>query len=248
MAVIRRRRSRKPILPRVADWVDRAGQVALARAWSFAIAAVRVACAAAAGIASWAWEWFRRQRGAVQLATVAGVGLACLLAGRWLRDNGPRFPFDMPVFETREEEALARVIRSEVGVGTPQQQLHVAWATRNLARARRQSIARMACSPCGRQGAGRPVSTNQRASDSDRELARHVLSASWSFDPTGGATHFVNPRLQDELARNGRVPGYYGQTYAKVRERWTRRYGWEPYYRLGPDLEMWGTKRGRRRR
>ena len=95
------------------------------------------------------------------------------------------------------------------------------------------------------KGPGRPVSTNQRALDSDRILARHVLSAAGSFDPTGGATNFINPRLQDELARTGRVPGYYGQTYARVRERWIRRYGWEPYYRLGPDLEFWGRKRKR---
>ena len=53
-----------------------------------------------------------------------------------------------------EEEALARVIRSEIGIGSRHEQVHVAWATRNLARKRNQSIVEMACSPCGPQERG----------------------------------------------------------------------------------------------
>jgi len=26
---------------------------------------------------------------------------------------------------------------------------------------------------------------------------------------------------------------------------WSESYGWEAYYRLGPDLELWGPKRRR---
>jgi len=142
-------------------------------------------------------------------------------------------------------EALARVIRSEIGGGTRERRLHVAWATRNLAREKDKSIVAMACSPCGRQGRGRPVSTRQPARDDDRRLARLVLSSPGFLDPTGGATHFINPRLQDQLAENGRVRGYRGQTYRRVRRRWQQSYNWDPYYRLGPTLEFWGPRRER---
>jgi hypothetical protein len=146
----------------------------------------------------------------------------------------------------RDAEALARVIRSEIGVGNEKQRLHVAWAVRNLAAERGESIHEMACSPCGPQQRGRPVSSKQPATHADRRLAHQVLAAPLSLDPTGGATHFINPKLQDELARSGKLPGYKGNFYRKVRRRWIRRYRWEPYYRLGPDLEMWGPRRGRR--
>ena len=143
-----------------------------------------------------------------------------------------------------EAEALARVIRSEAGITSARKRTHVAWATRNLAAERGQTIAAMACSPCGRQQRGRPVSSRQRAKAEDRALARRVLRAAPCVDPTGGATHFINPALQDELAARGR-PGYRGRPYRVVRRIWTRDYGLVPYYRLGPDLEMWGRRRPR---
>lgn len=149
------------------------------------------------------------------------------------------------VWVSDETEALARVIRSEVGVSAPQHRVHVAWATRNLAAARRQTIAQMACSPCGPQQAGRPVSSRQAPGEADRVLARHVLAAPALLDPTGGATQFVNPSLQDQLAASG-APGYRSRPYRHVRRTWSQVYGWEPYYRLGPELELWGPKRKRR--
>ena len=146
-----------------------------------------------------------------------------------------------------EEEALARVIRSEIGVGNPKQKRHVGWATRNLSSERGQSIAAMACSPCGTQGRGRPVASWQEATEEDRALAREILSAPQSADPTGGATHFMNPLLQDRLARQGH-PGYRGRSYRKVRRTWIRSYGWRPYYRIGNELELWGPRKGARTR
>src|SRR5690606_10243091 len=92
--------------------------------------------------------------------------------------------------DASEIEALARVIRSEIGIGTATQQLHVAWAVRNLSVERQQTIAEMACTPCGRQGPARPVSSVQKATTADRELAVRVLRAHASEDPTGGASHF----------------------------------------------------------
>ena len=143
------------------------------------------------------------------------------------------------------DEALARAIRSEIGNGTKKQKTHVAWAIRNLARSRKQSISKMVCSPCGRQQQGRPVSSRQPARDSDRVIARSVLASSSTKDPTGGATHFISPRTQDRLARVGTKRGYRGNTYRRVRRRWQRSYGLEPYYRLGHNLEFWGAKRSR---
>ncbi len=173
---------------------------------------------------------FKRRRTRRALAGVAVLVLGLVLAVSW------------PGGIVDEVEALARVIRSEAGTGSAQQRLHVAWATRNLAASRGQTIAEMACSPCGPQQEGRPVSSSQRATEADRELARHILAAPRALDATGGATHFVNPALQDELAARKR-PGYRGRPYRVVRRRWTDVYGWEPYYRLGPDLEMWGPPR-----
>ena len=146
------------------------------------------------------------------------------------------------VYVFDETEAMARVIRSEVGDRSIQYRLHVAWATRNLASARGQSVARMVCSPCGPQELGRPVSSRQSATDGDRQLAGLVLAAPRMLDPTGGATQFIDPALQDELSRRS-AHGYRGRPYRHVRRTWIRDYGWEPYYRLGEDLELWGPRR-----
>ena len=184
---------------------------------------------------------FRRLPRRGQLC-IAGGSLALLVAALVVfRHSEPGTVFS-PV---TEREALARVIRSEIGSGSPQQRLHVAWATRNLAAERGQSVIEMACSPCGPQQLGRPVSSRQEARDADRELADAVLAAPYLLDPTGGATHFINPVLQDQLAAR-RVSGYQDRPYERVRRTWSGSYGWEPYYRLGPDLELWGPKRVRR--
>lgn len=153
-------------------------------------------------------------------------------------------PSEPVVYVVDDAEALARVIRSEVGGSPLQHRVHVAWATRNLATARRQTVAEMVCSPCGPQTPGRPVSSRQLPTDSDRQLARYVLAAPAILDPTGGATQFIDPALQDELAKRS-APGYVGRPYRRVRRTWSEQYRWEPYYRLGPDLEFWGPRRGR---
>ncbi len=144
-----------------------------------------------------------------------------------------------------ESEALARIIQSEIGHGSPKQQRHVAWAARNLANERGESIAEMVCSPCGPQKRGRPLSTRQRPTEAQRTLAKAILATPLRRDPTGGATHFLNPRLQDKLAAR-KKRGYRGKGYNAVRRRWQKQYGWQRYYRLGPTLEFWGPpKRGR---
>ena len=186
------------------------------------------------------WRWSRGRSANEQLL----VALAVAVAGAAAVHVALR-PVDVSVDE--DGEALARVVHSECGSCSRQQQLHIAWATRNLAQHRKQSIADMVCSPCGRQQRGRPVSSRLAANDADRALAAYVLGAPALADPTDGATHFVNPRLQDYLAANSDRPGYRGKPYSAVRERWQKVYGWEPYYRLGPDLELWGPRRKSRR-
>lgn len=145
---------------------------------------------------------------------------------------------------TSDVEALARVIQSEIGHGSTKQQRHIAWTARNLANERGETIAAMVCAPCGPQKRGRPLSSRQTPTAAQRKLARSVVEAAQGRDPTGGATHFLNPRLQDRLAKSKR-PGYRGNGYNKVRRRWQRRYGWQRYYRLGPTLEFWGPKKKR---
>lgn len=182
----------------------------------------------------------RRRHPAKRANIWLGIGLGGLLA-IWLLwpDSDPR--------ETDDTEALARVIQSEIGNGTPQQQRHVAWTARNLAREQNQTIAEMVCSPCGPQKRGRPLSTRQAPQDSHREIARNVLAKPAGQDPTGGATHFLNPRLQNQLARSGKRPGYKGNSYRNVRRRWRKSYGWRPYYRLGNSLEFWGPKKAKKK-
>ena len=182
-------------------------------------------------------RWFDRRRPVTRIAILAAglVAVVIVLRGR-LRDEHP----------LDDVEALARVIRSEVGTAPHQHRLHVAWATRNLAHERRQSIVELACSPCGPQQRGRPVSSRQPATAADRALAREVLAAPCALDPTDGATHFIDPLLQDRLARAD-VPGYAGNPYKVVARRWRVHYRWEPYYRLGRTLELWGPARRTRR-
>ncbi len=231
-----RRRGKR--LERLRADVERGGHAFFTTTWSLAVwllwLLVRPLGRAAA--------WFRGLPRRGQLLVGAGF-LAFLAAGllafRTTHGGGVSF---LPI---SEEEALARVIHSEIGGGSPQQRLHVAWATRNLAAERGQSVVAMACSPCGPQELGRPVSSRQDARDADRQLAAAVLAAPAVLDPTGGATHFINPVLQDQLAAR-QVAGYQGRNYERVRRTWNESYGWEPYYRLGNDLELWGKKRPRR--
>lgn len=145
-----------------------------------------------------------------------------------------------PVVED-DVEALARVLASESSNGIPDERLFIAWAVRNRAARRRVSIKKLVCSPhCGPQserinGKGvRPMSSRRPARPVDRELARFVLSQPASADPTGGATSFIEPQLQDELHRAGRRDH---RPYAEVRARWMRR-GEVPLGRVG-RFEFW---------
>lgn len=183
------------------------------------------------------WQTIRRQRPLIQLLILLAV---MVTVQRAYRHVAARLGYI-----NNDAEALARVIRSEMGNGTKRQRLHIGWATRNLAQERGQTVSEMACRPCGPQKRGRPVSSRQEALEHDRILARQILASPQKKDPTNGATHFVNPRLQDRLARNEH-PGYKDNSYRVLRRRWRHKYNWRPYYRLGPELELWGPKNRKR--
>lgn len=175
----------------------------------------------------------------VSLAVCAAIAFALLYRNS---SNGG-------IYLDSDAECLARVVRSEIGIGTTKQKLHVAWVARNLAREKAVSVSALVCSPVGRQGTSRPLSSAQEGNESDLHIAKRVLAAQQKRDPTRGATHFINPRLQDQLAKRGKRKGYKSRPYNKIRRHWKRVYGWEPYYRIGPTLEFWGPKRkGKSRR
>lgn len=221
-------------LERLRADVERGGHAFFTTCWSLAVWLLWLVVRPLGRTAA----WFRRLPRRGQLV-VAAIALALLVGGVAAfarRMPGPYFMSD--------REALARVIHSEIGSGSAQQRLHIAWATRNLAAERNQSIVEMTCSPCGPQQLGRPVSSRQDAREVDRTLAEAVLAAPAILDPTGGATHFINPALQDLLVAR-KAPGYT-KSYERVRKLWTGSYGWEPYYRLGNDLELWGPRRTKR--
>ena len=100
-----------------------------------------------------------------------------------------------------EVEALARVVASEVGSGTRAEQEAVAWAVRN--RFRGKSIRAVEHPWRAQRGSKPPFSSARPASAGHALVAREVLAADQALDPTGGATAFFEPRMQDAFAKAG---------------------------------------------
>lgn len=120
-----------------------------------------------------------------------------------------------------EVDALARVITSEADGYSEVERTAIAWCVRNRARKRGTSIAKLVCTPtCGPCCHGRPFSSARPSTVVNRELAVRVLGAPQSADPTGGATSFFEPRVQDKLVAAHREG--YRFTSAQLRERWIR--------------------------
>jgi hypothetical protein len=220
MPVRRRRKSQ--------SWLERAGH----QLWSAVVALLNALYRGVRDAIRATSTWLSLCSPWVRISVLVAIGLAVVVV--WTRTTSS--PISAGPTITDETEALARVIRSEAGIRPVVERVHVAWATRNLATSRDQTVAEMACSPCGPQERGRPVASGQEALSVDRELAKAVLASPSLADPTGGATHFINPAVQDRLAGKG-VRGY--RPYARIRRLWRKRYGWRPLYRLSPQLEMW---------
>jgi hypothetical protein len=173
----------------------------------------------------------RRDASGLGLALVGGAVVAGILFLRRRQEpaaaaapaaggaDGPQAADDI--------DALGRVITSEADRYTERERRAIAWTVRNRARRRGVSIARLVCYPsCGAQGPigkgypARPFSTARAATATNLALAREILAAPQSADPTGGALAFFEPKVQDKLVQQGR-PGYR-LTANDVREKWIR--------------------------
>lgn len=152
------------------------------------------------------------------LLTSAGAGFVVYL---FLKDDGePAVPIKLPdlpkevpqgksgiALEPNEIEALARVIASEAGSGTLNEQKAVGWTVRN--RFRGKSIYAVEYPWRSQKGSDPPFASARPATDKTRELARQILLADQSEDITQGATSFFEPKMQTaffkagELARKG---------------------------------------------
>ncbi len=107
------------------------------------------------------------------------------------------------VLDNQEVEALARIIASEAGSGTLGEQRAIAWTARNHFRAKNKSIYGTEFPWRSQNGANPPFSSARDANETTRGLAREVLSAPQMMDPTGGATSFFEPKMQDLFYKAG---------------------------------------------
>ena len=199
----------------------------------------------------------------------AGVGVAITLALASMDSPEPAPPVEMsgPVasgpsgipLDANEVEALARTIASEAGSGTPAEQKAIAWTVRN--RFRGKSIYATQYPWRSQKGSNPPFASARECKDSHRELAKRVLMADQSEDPTGGATSFFEPRMQDaffkagEMARRGEtgnrtIDGVkisditrfknYNYDAAALRKKWG---SGSTVFALADRFEFWGNKR-----
>lgn len=158
----------------------------------------------------------------------------------------------------KEVEALARVIASEAGSGTLAEQKGIAWTVRN--RFRGKSIYDGEYPWRAQSGSNPPFSSARDATEATRALARQVLAMPQSQDPTGGATSFFEPRMQDiftkagEMARAGQtgdrvIDGVkltditrfkgYRKDARQIRDSWGKS---SAVYATAGRFEFWGRK------
>ena len=148
----------------------------------------------------------------------------------------------------RDIETLGRVIMSEAGSQSMAEWQAIAWVARNKATVRKIPLHNFLCEPCGKQGKRmtngkrRTFSTRRSASAASLRVAREILDAPQSADPTRGATSAFEPRLQDKLKASGR----YSRDAATLRAQWSRGGG----VRIGQigRWELWAQKRRVKRR
>ena len=198
-----------------------------------------------------------------------GVGGALYLAYDWLfgdHEGEPARPLSSPVPSTGnsgiaqtpdEVEALARVIASEAGSASSAVQCAIGWVVRNHFHGK--SIYDKQYPWRAQKGSNPPFSSARSATDATRQMARDILAADQSTDPTGGATSFFEPRMQDAFAKAGAL-ARAGETGSRVidgvklsditrfkayrkdadaiRASWSK--GSTLYATAGP-FEMWGS-------
>jgi spore germination cell wall hydrolase CwlJ-like protein len=146
----------------------------------------------------------------------AGVVTVAVIASRKRNSDG-----EHGATVTDDTEALARVITSEADRYSLLERTAIAWTVRNRAHKRGVSIARLVCYPeCGECCTGRPFSSARPATAENRDLARAVLAAPSSEDPTNGALAFFEPAVQDRLVAEHRRG--YRFNAEQTRAKWLR--------------------------
>lgn len=158
-----------------------------------------------------------------------------------------------------EVEALARVIASEARSASEAVKRAIGWVVRNHFRGR--SIYSVEYPWRAQKGNDPPFSSARDATDATRKLAREILAADQSQDPTKGATSFFEPKMQDVFAKAGAlaragetgervIDGVklsditrfkaYKKDAATIRQNWSK--GSRLYAIAGP-FELWGSAR-----
>jgi hypothetical protein len=137
-------------------------------------------------------------------------GVTYWLARKGLEEGEPAEPVELVelpggqagIPSTSEEiEALARIIASEAGSGSLDEQRAIGWTARN--RFRGKSVYAKQFPWRAQKGSDPPFSSARPAGAAHRKLAAEILAADQSQDPTGGATAFFEPRMQDIFAKAG---------------------------------------------
>jgi hypothetical protein len=121
-----------------------------------------------------------------------------------------------------EADWIARILASEAGGQSPLERVALAYAILNKARHVGKTVAALS-NGIGPQGPLRPWSTRKPPSGFDRQVAAAVTARYPAADPTGGATKFFEPALQDRLYAEGRA-GYHRDADA-LRAKWEREGG-----------------------
>jgi hypothetical protein len=158
--------------------------------------------------------------------------------------------------DSDEVEALARVIASEAGSGTPAEQRGIAWTVRN--RFRGKSIHDGEYPWREQKGSNPPFSSARGATDATRVFAQQILSADQTQDPTSGATAFFEPRMQDVFAKAGAMARdgetgdrvidgvtlhditrfkHYFKDAQQIRDKWS---DGSELYAIAGRFELWG--------
>lgn len=171
--------------------------------------------------------------------------------------TSPVIPSVDPTIDQDEVDALARVLASEAGSGTSAEQRGIAWTVRN--RFRGKSIYKGETPWRAQYGSNPPFSSARPATDATRAFAKQILSQDASQDPTGGATSFFEPRMQDIFAKAGAmardggtgdrvIDGVtlhditrfknYKKNAAQIREKWGHG---SALYAAAGRFEFWGS-------
>lgn len=131
-----------------------------------------------------------------------------------------------------------RVLASEAASGSEAERIATLWCVVNEARARKQTIYKLATG--GTKGAGffgaqnaggRYVSTRRDPTTADIALATRILGGELT-DPTGGARRFISPAGQDALAARGQKG--YTKTAEDIFAKWGAE-GWQRRTVAGVD-------------